>query len=155
MYTPHQHLVVRSGIDLGPVDLSSDVPPRCIYWPRVVLTWVQLTSAQMYPPAASSGQEWYCLGSSWPQLRYTTKQHLVAKNGTDGSSGPEFRSTSPQHLVAMSGTHMGPVDLSSDVPQLHLVAQTGNDLGPVDMSWLGPFDLSSEEVITKIALYVW
>ena len=40
MYTPSR----------GPVDLSSDVPPgRGIWWPRMVLSWVQLMRAQMYP----------------------------------------------------------------------------------------------------------
>ena len=38
------HLMVKSGTNLGPVDLSSDVPAnRGIQWPRVILTWVQLT----------------------------------------------------------------------------------------------------------------
>ena len=47
--------------------LKSDGPPsRGILWPRVVLTWVQLTWGQMYPLVeASCGQEWYYIRSAW------------------------------------------------------------------------------------------
>ena len=30
-------------LTLGQADLQSDVPHRGIWWPRMVLTWVQLT----------------------------------------------------------------------------------------------------------------
>ena len=39
--------MAKSGAKLGPVDLSSDVPPsRGLCWPRVVLTQVSLTFGQ-------------------------------------------------------------------------------------------------------------
>ena len=53
--SPQQDLVAKSGTDLGPVDLSSDVSL-----------------------AASSGQEWYWLGSGWPELT-----HKMQFNGPD------------------------------------------------------------------------
>ena len=58
--------MAKSGTKLGPVDLSSDIPPcRGIYWPRAVLSWVQLTWGQTYPPVeASIGQEQYSVESS-------------------------------------------------------------------------------------------
>ena len=43
-----------------------ELPGRVILWPRVVLTWAQLTWAQMYPLVeASSGHEWYYIRSAW------------------------------------------------------------------------------------------
>ena len=69
--------MAKSGTNLGQVDLSSyfadqllaDLPSsRGIWWPRVELTWVQLTCThilQIYALVeASGGQEWNYLGSS-------------------------------------------------------------------------------------------
>ena len=53
--------MAKTSTSVGPVDLSLDIcPGRGIYWPTVVLSWVQMTWAQMYPPIleasiASSG----------------------------------------------------------------------------------------------------
>ena len=67
--------MTKSGNNLGPVDLISDVPllpsiGRGIWWPRVVLHQVSLTFGHPLGQAnlwsdvhslveASSGQEWY------------------------------------------------------------------------------------------------
>ena len=67
--------MVKSCTKLGPVDLSSDVPPsRGIYWPSMVLLQVSFTFGQplgqadlwsdVPPVEASSTQELYLVGSS-------------------------------------------------------------------------------------------
>ena len=62
--------MAKSGTKLGPVDLSSNVPPgRGIWWPRLVLCQVSLTFGQplgqadllsdVPPVEVSTGQEQY------------------------------------------------------------------------------------------------
>ena len=58
------------GTKVGPVDLSSDVPPgRGIQQPRTVLSWVWLTWAQMCPP--SRDISWPRVVQSWVQLTWS------------------------------------------------------------------------------------
>ena len=134
---PYKHLMDKTRTELGPVDLSSDIPPveassdQEQYYVRsewdVVSLWVRLTWAQMYP--LSRGIQWS--RAVLPQVSLTCAVRCTqvrctppveASHGQDQnwvrSSWPELRCTPPHesHIVAKTTTQLCLVDLSSDVP---------------------------------------
>ena len=81
---------MKSGINLGQVDLSSEVPPgRGIYWPRAVLCQVSLTFGQSLDQADLWSDVSSCRG------------HLVAKTGTN--LGPVDLNSDVPAVEASSG----------------------------------------------------